>query len=359
MELMTCYFVYYIYERSPKKCCDLKDIVDNLQQFLTFTNDGIKPVRASGTRWITHKLSAMKRILSKFGAYTQHLSTLSEDSSVKSTDRAKLRGYYLQWTHAKYILGCALFIDLLTPCSIFSKVMQSDKIDIVAALTSLLKTLREMEKLASKPLSQWATYSTTCAKFVKEGSGSTTEYYYQVQKVKCYVTADEYFVAHYKDYCKGVSQCIKSRLEWSDLELTRDIIVVLNTQGWEKLLEESNPLDEVLRLVTRFKVPLPEAEAETGEIHREFTEMMDYAANFISLSTLEYRSVWWRLFNAPTKCDWRSTLLLVQLLFSLPASNGTVERVFSLSNIIKTYRRSLLSAESFDDLLLLNSNKIP
>ena len=115
----------------------------------------------------------MKRILSKFGAYTQHLSNLSEDSSVKSTDRAKLRRYYLQWTHAKYILGCALFIDLLTPCSIFCKVMQSDEIDIVAALTSLLKTLREMEKLASKPLSQWATYSTTCAKFVKEGLGST------------------------------------------------------------------------------------------------------------------------------------------------------------------------------------------
>ena len=50
--------------------------------------------------------------------------------------------------------------------------MQSDIIDIVAALTSLLKTLHEMEKLASKLINQWATYSTTCAKLVKEGSGS-------------------------------------------------------------------------------------------------------------------------------------------------------------------------------------------
>jgi len=139
----------------------------------------------------------------------------------------------------------------------------------------------------------------------------------------------------------------------------RDINVVLNTQGWEKLLKESNSLDEVLRLVARFKVPPQGAEAETDEIHQEFTEMMDYAASFISVSALEYRSVWWRLFNAPSKSDWRSALLLVQLLFSLPASNGTVERVFSLSNIIKTDRRSLLSVESFDDLLLLNSNEIP
>ena len=180
-------------------------------QFLTFTDDGgIKPVRASGTRWITHKLSSMKRIVSNFGAYAHHLATLSEDSSVKSTERAKLRGYYLKWTHAKYVLGCALFIDLLTPCSIFSKVMQCDEIDIVAALTSLLKTLREVEKLASKPLHQWATYSTTCSKFIRQHSTSTdtTEYDYQIQKVKCFNTADEYFIAHYNDYCKGVSQCI-------------------------------------------------------------------------------------------------------------------------------------------------------
>ena len=110
-------------------------------------------------------------------------------------------------------------------------------------------------ELISKLLSQWATYSTTCAKFVK-GSADTSEYYYQAQKMKCYVIADEYYGAHYKDYRKNVMQCIKSCLEWSDLELMRDIIVVLNTLGWEKLLKENNPLDEILRLVTRFKVPL-------------------------------------------------------------------------------------------------------
>ena len=50
-----------------------------------------------------------------------------------------------------------------------AKVMQSDVIDIVVAFTSLLKKLCEMEKLASKPINQWATYSITCAKLVKEG----------------------------------------------------------------------------------------------------------------------------------------------------------------------------------------------
>ena len=74
----------------------------------------------------------MKRALSKYGAYTAHLATLSEDHSVSSSDRAKLKGYYLKWTNAKYLLGCALFVDLLTPCSILSKVMQRDDLDILS-----------------------------------------------------------------------------------------------------------------------------------------------------------------------------------------------------------------------------------
>ena len=42
---------------------------------------GIKPVRASGSRWVSHKLIAIKRIISKYGAYTSHLLALSEGDS--------------------------------------------------------------------------------------------------------------------------------------------------------------------------------------------------------------------------------------------------------------------------------------
>ncbi len=84
--------LYYIYEKSPKKCRELEEVITDLKQFIQFDDSGIKPVRASGSRWISHKLSAMKRVLSKFGAYSSHLIALSEDHSVKAADRAKLRG---------------------------------------------------------------------------------------------------------------------------------------------------------------------------------------------------------------------------------------------------------------------------
>ena len=103
----------------------------------------------------------MLRVISKYGAYTLHLLTLSQDSSVRSTDRAKLHGYCNQWLDAKYILGCALFTDMLSHCATLSKVMQADEIDILCALMSFQHSLQEIEKLMSLPLSQWPTYSAT------------------------------------------------------------------------------------------------------------------------------------------------------------------------------------------------------
>ena len=109
--------LYLIYENSPKKCRELKEICSELTQCLALDAEdgGMKPIRASGSRWVAHKWNAMKRILAKYAAYTHHLSTLSEDTSVKTVDRSKLKGYYNKWVDAKYILGCAVFVDVLSP----------------------------------------------------------------------------------------------------------------------------------------------------------------------------------------------------------------------------------------------------
>ena len=347
--------LYYLYEKSPKKCRELEDIIADLRDCMCFDDAGVKPVRASGSRWVAHKLSAMKRVISKFGAYTNHLAALSEDPSVRSADRAKLKGYHKKWIEAKYILGCALFVDLLSPCSVFSKSMQSDEIDILGALTGLLKTLKEINKLGSMPLDQWPTYAATMRKITEEDDSKV----YQCQELKHFSAAVSLYSAKYGDYASRVTRCIKSRLSWSDMELMRDIIFMLSTHGWEKALEEDNDMAAIDRLVQRFTIPLQGAAVDTEEVVKEFSEMISYATQYIALSVLHYHSVWWRLFHAPCSSEWANVLVLAQLLFSLPASNGKLERVFSLLGVIKVNKRSLLSNDTLDDLLLLNSDKIP
>ena len=123
-----------------------------------------------------------------------------------------------------------------------------------------------------------------------------------------------------------MTSCIRARLAWSDLDLIRDIIFMLATQGWQKVLDEETPLDSreessenpmnaIDRLVEHFKVPLEGANAEVEEIHHEFEIMVSYACQFISLSTLDFQAVRWRLFHAPNSSEWSNVLMLATLLF--------------------------------------------
>ena len=339
--------LYYVYEKSPKKCRELNDIIADLHEYIQFD-----------------KLNAMKRVLSKFGAYTNHLAALSTDSSTRACDKAKLRGYYNKWVDAKYLLGCALFTDLLTPCAILSKAMQKDELNILGALNGLLRTVKEIDKLSTRCLSSWTMYAATLSK-IEEKEGEVT---YQKQTLKNYSSAKDMYLTKYQAYCSAVIACLKSRLEWSDLDLIRDIIVILETQGWQKMVDEeengeSDPREAVDRLAVRFEKPLEAAGVVVTELRQEFKEMLEHSIQFISLSTICYQEVWWRLFHAPGATRWSNILTLAELLFSLPASNGKLERCFSTMKIVKTDRRCSLNNDTPDDLLArfgqLNTNKVP
>jgi len=77
---------------------------------------------------------------------TNHIASLIEDKSTTAADKAKLKGYYKKWT---------------TLCSIFSKCMQDDEVNLLEVLTCLLRTIKETDKLSSRSLEQWPVYSST------------------------------------------------------------------------------------------------------------------------------------------------------------------------------------------------------
>ena len=98
---------YYLYHKSPKKCRELEEVVTSLQKCLgddemprSYTG-GSKPLRSCGTRFVSHKVTAMRRFIDWFGAYLGHLTELVEDPATKSSDKAKLKGFILKWRDAK------------------------------------------------------------------------------------------------------------------------------------------------------------------------------------------------------------------------------------------------------------------
>lgn len=142
--------LYYLYEKSPKKCSQLEEVCQELRMCLEESDRpqsrGTRPIRASGTRFISHKVSAMARIIDKYGVYCNHLTSMSEDTSFTLSDRAKLSGYAKLWTESKVLIGCAYFFDVLKPCSELCKVLQRDEVCIVRAVEVLMKVKKDLDR---------------------------------------------------------------------------------------------------------------------------------------------------------------------------------------------------------------------
>ena len=198
--------LYLLYEKSSKKCRELQEIVTELRECYHLEGKGMRPIRANGTRWVSHKYTALKRILMNYGAYTSHLASLSVDTSVKSVDREKLKCYYRKWTDAKYIIGCAFYVDVLYPCSILSKALQNDNLDILSALTGILRAMKELDKFSLTAIDQWPTYASIIAKCTQDPD--TEHYLYQSQELKNFTAATLYYTNHAADICERVSVSI-------------------------------------------------------------------------------------------------------------------------------------------------------
>ena len=61
--------------------------------------------------------------------------------------------------------------------------------------------------------------------------------------------------------------------------------------------------------------------------------------------------MWYNLHICPAASSWSNLLLLCELVFSLPFSNGRMEQIFSSLKIIKTANRTSLSVSTLDNLL--------
>ena len=90
--------------------------------------DGVRPTKATGTRWIHHKIHAMDCVINKYRLYCQHLQHVITDTK-KSKDKTMLQGKFNKLVDAKILLHSCFFIDVLTPAKTFS--LQTQKSDII------------------------------------------------------------------------------------------------------------------------------------------------------------------------------------------------------------------------------------
>ena len=80
---------------------------------------GVKPLKVGGTRWIDHKLQAIRKLLEKLGLYVGHFKD-STSSAKNSAALATMQGKLKKLVDAKILLLSAFFNDILTEAKKFS-----------------------------------------------------------------------------------------------------------------------------------------------------------------------------------------------------------------------------------------------
>ena len=347
--------VYYLYEKSPKKCQELSEVVSELSACLEPTDmpreGGNKPLRACGTRFVTHKVAAMGRLIDRYGAYLGHLNSLLNDSRVRPVEKAKLRGYIQKWQNFKVILGCACFCELLKPAASLCKILQSDELCVVRAIESIMKTKKAFDKLKSTELEELPMIKKVILRVKKEGESHT----YQSADLKMYHQGLEFIKSHYVEWTEAIESCLKNRIKTDNtIDLFTHTVTLLATNGWQRT-EDSVfghvPLHEVC---SQFSVPLEQAGVDCSVVCEEWDDMVEYACKFLNLVQEDYKVIWWKLFNAVDAKKWANVLAVIELLFCLPVANGRLERVFSQLKLIKSNHRTCLKEDTLDQLIRVN-----
>ena len=107
---------------------------------------GVRPLKASGTQWIDHKIGAMGHLIEKFGLYTMHLQNVII-ATHSSKGRSTLAGKFKKLIDAKVLLRSASFKDVLADARIFSLLMQKQNIDILKIFEAAESTKNSYQRL--------------------------------------------------------------------------------------------------------------------------------------------------------------------------------------------------------------------
>ena len=340
-------------------------VVEELKEVFALPDSGNIPIRSEGSRWINHKRRALQRVVDRYGAYTSHLNTLAEDNSIKSEDRACIKGYSKKWSECKILVGCALYSEVLKPPSILSLSLQGSNIDIVFAIKQILKATSALKSLESQDPLQWPMVKQVVDQIKSDANG---EKIYQGTVLMDYSDAA---IDHCKQEAlsdlKRLTANILSRLQWSDMKLLRALLVFIETQSWMKKastescdLEVESEFDDpsltevksaIEQVFLSFIDPLEAHGVSFSSLLDEIEDAIDYARRYLALESTNYREVWYSLHICPDSHKWPNILLLCELAFSLPFSNARVEQIFSCLKMIKTNNRTRLNTSTLDDLL--------
>ena len=375
--------LYYLYHKSSKKLRELKSLFKDIKGDFEMYGDGVKPLKATGTRWIDHRIRAMGRLVDKFGLYTRHLKQFidaEKNSKVKATVKGKLD----KILDAQVLFRSAFLKDLLTPAKAFSLVTQKQNPSIMETVEGVEKTKRGYKKLLQKfkrDSNQVFELPTLKAVVTEiEGDGLDGDPVYQGQRLKYYGRGKQYIA----DNCAYLVQCILDCYDeryWFDDDdaeemdgfTTNDHLIfsickVLNASAWPKLPNDDSDDEEILKIqlesVSRvhqqFSAMKIFEKINKDDVVNGYIEVVRFCQRYLDYENSDPVELWHKvLLQYQDNPEWRGIALVIEICLCTPCSNATLERFFNHLKIVKTDQRTALSSSSLNSVLRVKLRQIP
>ena len=224
--------IYYLYEKSPKKLRELQGVYDLIKETFEFDDLGLKPIRASGTRWLAHKINAINRILDKYGLYLTHLENVATDKSYSKEQNSKLKGYLKEWKTTKMLLHLCFYVDILSPLKKLSLVLQKEETDTVEAASSLQKAKRDLDRLCRRNVEEFPHIVALKSKLI--GLGDDGKFTYQSIELKDFYRELEQLEIKKDRELELVMHAFVDRLEKKDSDHLDAVTQILDCEGWQR-----------------------------------------------------------------------------------------------------------------------------
>lgn len=138
------------------------------------------------------------------------------------------------------LIGCAMYVDALKPVSLLSLTLQKEGADIVTSIENTLKSVKALKTLSELAPIEWPSVKLVKSRLKDVGHHKE----YQGVALQNFDRTLEQCKKHVMDDICKLEEKIKERLEWSDIQLMRSILVFLETQSWQKSFSELDSHDD-------------------------------------------------------------------------------------------------------------------
>ena len=352
--------LYYIYQNSGKRLRELRSLYEILKDVYSFENGEVKPSKSTGTRWIDHKLRAMKAFVDKRGLYLSHLQNVIADTN-KKNDKAKLEGKRRRIAQGSVLLKCAMYVDILEPARQLSLVTQStteiniiqqvEKVDSTltqyrimqrrvqetdAAATSALPTVKHVlsviEKEGPSDVGQQSQYQGVPVNSVEQSKAAINGMVHRNVKA-----IYESLANRYGSLTDGTEAESSKETKEAD-EIAHAVAKVLNTRVWMKDATEESlaiQLNAISKVFNTFKDVHPLSLTNEEQLREQYVMLVQWATTYFEVAVINPMDLWPRLRKV--KQDEASELWsLIELCLCCPYGNAVCESFISYLRVVKT-----------------------